>query len=690
MIGSSYGKKINLIYKFKGHERHTLVEKSTSLKELKEKIEKEINFSLSKMKLISNGSNILLNNENYKIHDFFGDVKSITLEVQPQEFSEESYISQFEKAFKCINNNTQNVEPEEEKKNDVGTSYKKLNAPYLKKNVQLDSNFSNIKNKPVCNQDAINEASYICIKCRLYWCRHCIKFEVHKSDLVELDFLDTFLNINRTNYSKDIDEGVCSDTLYPHLEKIDYILNEKISAIEKQFKDMVDLINKIKESQVKYLIDLFYQQVDNKQFKTITHDVQYFKNKLLEVKNTYNKDKIDDNLNNHEVLGKFKDLIKQNYSEFKFKYTTYFNIFSQYESFNSTFCSQIEAKFKQSNSMRSSISKPEELNKITKEEQILKKDLNLSKKSSYLLKMKYYNTILQWDHGKQSLTKIKDFTDRFEFKLNYQVYSGNIFLNHNSRLFIVTGVNFNMCYFYDRETNEIFKLPNLSENHSRGALVYSEKLNSFICLGGKYSNKCEKFDLKFFSFPNPDIHKTIPFDYTNNKELSWSDFPPLIYQRHSTAYFIYNNTTLYAFFGYLSNRGSTDIIEKINLENPINWEIVQYSNTKYLDLKLSSQGCVYANNDEVYILGGCIESNNKFTDKIFKYNFVQNAIFLTEMKIPGIKENEYFRFWEESCFKALSSFGHIFNNDDDFTFGVFDARDKLHIFNSRSFKYNII
>ena len=44
----------------------------------------------------------------------------------------------------------------------------------------------------------------------------------------------------------------------------------------------------------------------------------------------------------------------------------------------------------------------------------------------------------------------------------------------------------------------------------------------------------------------------------------------------------------------------------------------------------------------------------------------------------------------ESSFIPLTSKGNATNADDEFTFGLIDARDKVHLFNIRNFKYNII
>ena len=119
--------------------------------------------------------------------------------------------------------------------------------------------------------------------------------------------------------------------------------------------------------------------------------------------------------------------------------------------------------------------------------------------------MKYYNTVLYWDNLTQNLKKIYDFKDRSDFKINYQVYSGNIFLNHLNHLFIVTGHNYDMFYMYDTITNEIFKINNLKYNHCRGSLIYVEKLNGLMCVSGKHNPKCEFFSLKNMKYPEIEV-----------------------------------------------------------------------------------------------------------------------------------------------------------------------------------------
>ena len=169
----------------------------------------------------------------------------------------------------------------------------------------------------------------------------------------------------------------------------------------------------------------------------------------------------------------------------------------------------------------------------------------------------------------------------------------------------------------------------------------------------------------------------------------WEEFPELNYARNYSSFFVHNEYYLYAFFGYNQFRGNLDSVEKIDLREAENkWEVIKYQNPSKLNLRLASMSICYAGVDEIYILGGSV--NDTPTDQILKYNFKQNAFFKTEMTIPGMRENDYYRFWEESGFIPLTSKGNATNADDEFTFGLIDARDKVHLFNIRNFKYNII
>ena len=523
----------------------------------------------------------------------------------------------------------------------------------------------------------------------------------------------------------------------------------------------------------------------------------------------------------------------QKFNEFKLKYGDFERLFLQYHGFNQTFISQIEAKMEQSTKVGKSLENPEELDKLTSiknDFQAIVKDKN---RGTSLIKIKYYNSIMIWNHLNQKLIRVNDFVDNCEFKLNYQVFAGNIFLNLKNKLFIITGSNFNMFFFYDPIKNQIYRLPSLKENHCRGGLIYVKYFNSILCISGKYTKKVEVFKLDEFNINNfqddgkyngskyhgsgggnyhikkssdqrsskskhhhssrsksrgessqsprdnsKDSHshshshssdkddskshkskshrhkdkdksdddkkshkskkrksrkdvtnsneneedeesknneskskdvdnlsskrsdkkssrhpskdkQAENINYLNEENLLWEDFPELNYARNYSCFFIHNEYYLYVFFGYNQYRGNLDSIEKIDLREAQNkWEIIKYENPSKLNLHMASMSVCYAGIDEIYLLGGSIQDTP--TDQILKYNFKQNAFFKTEMTIPGFSGNDYFRFWEESSFIPLTSKGNATNADDEFTFGLIDARDKVHLFNIRNFKYNII
>ena len=853
-------KKISVIYKFENFTREAEVNKFGTLRDIRKVLEKQINLSVKQMNMIYHNNNIMNVSESTKIYNYFGDVNEIILEMKYKDFVEDDYKLVFEKAF------AQATIPDDKKS--------KRKMKHLKSLRNKEDYVPEIKERKVCNYDQLNEAKYICLKCSQLWCEHCLKFEIHKNEISPLDQLDNTLQHKRRICIKNLEEKITTDPYFDKLEKIDFILNEKVSVIDKQFDDLINLIKKIKENQMKFIIDYYYTKISDKKYSSLFKDTKFYRKTMKDIDTTYKSDQIDLNLKNMRTMEDGLLILVQKFEEFKLKYGDFDRLFLQFHGFNQTFISQIEAKVEQNTKVGRSLDNPEELDKLT----TIKKDFDTivkhKNRGTSLIKIKYYNSIMIWNHLNQKLIRVNDFIDNCEFKLNYQVFAGNIFLNLKNKLFIITGSNFNMFFFYDPIKNQIYRLPSLKENHCRGGLIYVKYFNSILCISGKYTKKVEVFKLDEFNINNfkddgkyngSKYHKdgggnyfikrnskisnrrresksnskskdlsvsnskslsknkdkdydkaskmskskskarprgrnsvaisrdeskslskdfsmsrtskkyktrkevshshsknkrteesknTIEsgntnkksknnekksnydtksrksshhdtksrksshrdtksrkssrydtkskkshhhskdkqpqnLDYLKDDKLYWEEFPELNYARNYSCFYIHNDYYLYVFFGYNQYRGNLDTIEKIDLREPENkWQIIKYENPSKLDLHLASMSVCYAGVDEIYILGGSIHDTP--TDQIIKYNFKQNAFFLTEMTIPGIRENEYFRFWEESTFVPLTSKGNATNADDEFTFGLIDARDKVHLYNIRNFKYNII
>ena len=815
-------KKISVIYKFENFTREAQVNKFGTIRDIRKVLEKQINLSVKQMNIIYHNNNIMNVSESTKIYNYFGDVDELILELKYKDFVEDDYKLVFEKAF------AQSAPPVNSKS--------KRKMKHLKSLRNNEDYVPEIKDRKVCNYDQLNEAKYICLKCSQLWCEHCLKFEIHKNEISPLDQLDNTLQHKRRICIKNLEEKITKDPCFDKLEKIDFILNEKVSVIDKQFDDLINLIKKIKENQMKFIIDYYYTKISDKKYSSLFKDTKFYRKTMKDIDATYKTDQIDLNLKNMRTMEDGLLILIQKFEEFKLKYGDFDRLFLQFHGFNQTFISQMEAKLEQNTKVGRSLDNPEELDKLT----TIKKDFDTivkhKNRGTSLIKIKYYNSIMIWNHLNQKLIRVNDFVDNCEFKLNYQVFAGNIFLNLKNKLFVITGSNFNMFFFYDPIKNQIYRLPSLKENHCRGGLVYVKYFNSILCISGKYTKKVEVFKLDEFNINNfqddgkyngskyhkegggnyfikrhskvsskrresnskdlsisnskslskdkdkmsknskissqrksvsrgrksvaisRDESKSISKDishsrtskkYKTRKETShshshsqskdknveeskntieskhskrksihrdtkshksskhtkdkqpqnldhqkddklfWEEFPELNYARNYSCFYIHNDYYLYVFFGYNQYRGNLDSIEKIDLREPDNkWQIIKYENPCKLDLHLASASVCYAGVDEIYILGGSIHDTP--TDQIIKYNFKQNAFFLTEMTIPGLRENEYFRFWEESSFVPLTSKGNATNADDEFTFGLIDARDKVHLYNIRSFKYNII
>ena len=808
---------ILITFKYQDYTRQINVARYSTIKNIIDSLETQINIDVRQLKMLYKGNNILLQPETTKVYDYFGDVRDIELELVHKDFAEDGFISAFEKAFIGVPrpDNNNNINDNENLAN-IRKPTQRLKS--LKENKIFEPQFMD---RPICNYDGMNEASYICLKCRQYWCEYCKKYEVHQKYLTELNKVDLALKIKRNGYLKELDEKVLSDEHFDKLDKIDFLLNEKISVIDKQFNEMINIINRIKESQMKFIIDYFYQKISDKKFRGFFKDIDFYQKTINDLEKNYNPQERDTNIKNVITMHDGLKVIINKFEEFKLKYEDFNNVYMNYYNFNELFKSQIEAKIEQNLNCGREIKNPEKLQNKIKLKDEMETVIQSKSKGINLIKIKYYNSIMIWNHLNQKLIRVSDFVDEQEFKLNYQVFAGNIFLNYKNKLFIVTGANFNMFYFYDPIENKITRLPSLKENHCRGGMIYVKFFNSIFCISGKYTKKIEFFNLKNLqlnkkkdtesnspssprdtiknnrldstkknslmqetkkktkkttqsplnkhesrkdlsprsplntdnrhknrnessprspsnrdnklktrkeSSPHSPLNKRLTkeptirqrsgtkkqtinrdgtyiidnrhsskkfntnelsdVNYLEDDQLLWDEFASLKIARHYACFFLHNETYLYVFMGYNQIKGYLDSIEKIDLKNPEDFELIKYENPKLLDLQRNSMSCCYANQDEIYILGGCIR--DKPTDEILKYNFKQNAFFKTEMKIPAFKENEYFRFWEESSFIPLTSKGNSNNSDDYFTFGILDARDKVHLFNIRTFKYNII
>ena len=88
-------------------------------------------------------------------------------------------------------------------------------------------------------------------------------------------------------------------------------------------------------------------------------------------------------------------------------------------------------------------------------------------------------------------------------------------------------------------------------------------------------------------------------NFMDNENLKWEEFSSLNIARNYACFAIHNESYLYVFFGYNQIRGYLDSIEKINLDESLEFELIKYYNPKNLDLHRNSMSCCFANDDEI-------------------------------------------------------------------------------------------
>ena len=72
---------------------------------------------------------------------------------------------------------------------------------------------------------------------------------------------------------------------------------------------MINVIQKIKESQMKFVIDYFYQKISDKKYKALTGDTDFFVKTINDIEKKYNPESIEENIKNSNTMRTGLDII---------------------------------------------------------------------------------------------------------------------------------------------------------------------------------------------------------------------------------------------------------------------------------------------------------------------------------------------------------------------------------------------
>ena len=292
-------------------------------------------------------------------------------------------------------------------------------------------------------------------------------------------------------------------------------------------------------------------------------------------------------------------------------------------------------------------------------------NIKLSPSSIFTIYYKYNKiSILAFDYENKTFS-FQDFSDLNNFNKNYKESlnnnnKGNLFLNIDGYLYIITGKNYNMLYIYDSLNKTMNKLSELKYNHSNGNLIFYE--NNLICLSGDYT-------------------KSVEIYYA--KKNTWNNMPDMLNERSSSGVCILDNKYILNLFGYnMPNQKYLDNIEYFDMTNKFepSWKCLYCNN---FVLKIKNFFC-FNNNNKIIIVGGNkynendkekVKYNNNFIKIIFEEkNLDKNKnIKIEELigKIKDINKNKNYLF---------NDIGKKYLNKKEIYHQVFDSRYNCHVF----------
>ena len=546
----------------------------------------------------------------------------------------------------------------------------------------------------------------------------------HTNKLIKLSEYYPYIKTTLKELASELDKQILNDEAYQFFQYWNYDVENEINNINNAYEYIKNLLEDIKQMQVDYIIALGeankyetlkqriegvinqYANIDteadiDKIFEEKKILVQSSKEILTwynELKNqclNYTKTIKDIQTFNQTLLKELKDkfnITKKRYSQIPFINNNFLingSNFNKSELFNNNNNNFIDTNLMKDNQEGVKTPKNETNNenndfntesskkKISNEKLVYKNNspngiINLNesfnnsyissggKKEKILFKLKDDHKIIIFFISKQSF-KEKNFYDKGNFRKDFTTEADVIQLNLYGKLFMLSGKNFNKFYYYDFPSNAIYYLNNTLFSHYYGSMVHCPKNNSIYLLGGNNQIRCEICYL------------------TSGKKLQWKQIPSLNEERQEFAT-LYFDDYIYVFFGFNSKKGvNLSSIERINVENNSNFEVV-YINEQ---ITLSSLGCAHfiddTENDKeksngILLLGGFDGEN--YMDSSLLFNPKEMKIRDCDIVIPNMSKHSQFLFHKESAFIE-------FDNGAQY---IFDMQNNVHLLTNDSYE----
>ena len=183
-----------------------------------------------------------------------------------------------------------------------------------------------------------------------------------------------------------------------------------------------------------------------------------------------------------------------------------------------------------------------------------------------------------------------------------------------------------------------------------------------------YHTLCESYDIIYSIGGMNGVYITDVEKYSilYNK---WESLPNLIHPRGSAAAFIFNRIHVYVAGGYNEATGNVNLVERLFLPNPLNWETIQIAEAFAFPLR-NSVHAIQINDHEALVFGSYSRSKESY------------KMVITDQSVQCMKFNSMVI---GGRFRGTSA--PIF--DGTHVYGV-DNKDNIHIFNIADGKWSTL
>ena len=191
---------------------------------------------------------------------------------------------------------------------------------------------------------------------------------------------------------------------------------------------------------------------------------------------------------------------------------------------------------------------------------------------------------------------------------------------------------------------KIEEVSKLNQGRSNHCMIYIKNINSLFFISGSKIKTCEKYN------------------FINNKIES---FPSLKISREKCGACLLNEKYLYVFFGFDRNKNKFETsIERININDPINWEMINLIGNQNI-FKKQSFACIpyFLDKQKGVIITGGINSLRNETKEIVFINIERNKgeVFSFLQKNSSFTNSCFISFDKYSCENEVINFSNEFN-----------------------------